>query len=137
MPERTDRAKYPTHKAQAKKVRRRAQHVLGDWQVGEEVASDVVTVVDELFANAVTHGSAPGREVGVTLRHLDSVVRVEVRDTGPAPPKLRRPPELDGSLGGHELSESGRGLAIVDILCTHWGCSGDVIGKTVWAEIAL
>ena len=137
MSERTDRVRYPTHKAQAREVRRRAERVLGDWQIHEEVASDVVTVVDELFANAVTHGRVPGREVEVTLRLLASVVRVEVRDTDPAKPKLRHPQELTGGADGQRLSESGRGLAIVDILCTWWGCSAEVIGKTVWAEVSL
>ncbi|MDJ1133547.1 ATP-binding protein [Streptomyces iconiensis] len=137
MSERTDRVRYPTHKAQAREVRRRAERVLGDWQIHEEVASDVVTVVGELFANAVTHGRVPGREVEVTLRRLVSVVRVEVRDTDPAQPKLHHPQGLTGSLDGQELSESGRGLAIVNILCTWWGCSAEVVGKTVWAEVSL
>ncbi len=56
------------------------------------------------------------RDVGmlkVRIQHGESLVHIEVWDSDPtAPPKLE-----EASLE----AESGRGLAIVDVLCQNWG----------------
>jgi serine/threonine-protein kinase RsbW len=142
MPEvpeqRTDRARYPSHRTQVKNARHRAERVVREWGVGAEVVANVVSVVDELVANAVTHARVPkGREVGVTIWLLDSVIRVEVRDADATPPTPRKSAELMDDYGVQDLSEEGRGLLLVELLFQRWGSSTEVIGKTVWAECAL
>jgi serine/threonine-protein kinase RsbW len=128
----TDRSRYPAHPRQAANARRRAERVLVGWGVEREAVEDVCVVVSELVTNAVVHARTPrGREVGVTLLLLDRVVRVEVRD---ADPTLLRP--LPEHADGATFLGRGRGLVVVDCLCTgRWGSVAEVIGKAVWAEI--
>ncbi|MFD4785853.1 ATP-binding protein [Streptomyces sp. NPDC058459] len=92
-------------------------------------ADDLALIVSELVTNAVLHGkTAPGRQVEVTLDHRAGRVRVEVRDTGEGMP--RRRPRVP-------LAVSGRGIEIVDALSEAWGVTEQVVGKTVWAELAV
>lgn len=94
----------------------------------------VALVVGELTANAVRHGRVPGRECGLRLA-LDpaaGVVRVEVSDAAAS----RRPPATAPTSSPE--GESGRGLVLVDVLATHWGCGPRTpLGKTVWAVLSL
>lgn len=69
---------------------RRAERVAVGWGADQETVDNFSSVVSELVTNAVIHARiSRGREVGVTLLLLDSVVRVEVRD---ADPTLLTPP---------------------------------------------
>lgn len=91
-------------------ARRHAADVLSRWQIAE-MTDDVCLVVSELVGNAVRHAVGPG-EMPVSCRLVlklfaDAVV-VEVGD--PAGGAVVR------STGGDLLSESGRGLAIVEAL---------------------
>jgi anti-sigma regulatory factor (Ser/Thr protein kinase) len=135
MPERTKRSRYPAHRAQVINARHYARQAAGDWGADSTTADTVVSVVGELVANAVTHARVPkGRQVGLTLHFLDSVIRVEVRDADATPPAGPAAPGEGDSLV-HE--ESGRGLLLVRCLCERWGVEREVVGKTVWAEIVL
>ncbi|MGP3777031.1 ATP-binding protein (plasmid) [Streptomyces sp. SDT5-1] len=126
-----DRSRYASYPAQVRAVRRHVTKVLRDWGVDDTTLHDVVAVADELASNAVRHaGTAQGREFGMTLRLLETLIRVEVRDADPNLPDLRSPEEdLD--------AEGGRGLMLVDGLAANWGSSPEVLGKTVWADIQL
>ena len=135
---RTDRARYPSRRAYVKNARHRAQRVLDDWKLPESVVTDVAYVVNELVSNAITHARVPkGREVGVTIRLLDSVVRVEVRDADHTKPEVQKLPDLILKGDLREAPEHGRGLRIVEALSARWGVTEEVIGKTVWADISL
>ncbi|NKZ04189.1 ATP-binding protein [Actinomadura latina] len=57
-------------------------------------------------------------------------LRVEVRDEGGARGRPIVPPQRDG------LSESGRGLMIVDGLADRWGIVDGKDGVSVWFEVA-
>lgn len=89
--------------------------------------SDIDTVlllVSELVTNAVLHARSVMRLV---VRDRDGVVRVEVHDGSPVPPRMHhfRP-----------SSGTGRGLRMVDRLSRAWGA--DPIGpggKVVWFEV--
>lgn len=91
----------------------------------DDVCSDAELVITELIANAVRHA---GTEIVVRLVQLESNggVRAEVTDQSTRPVRRR---QLEA------LSESGRGLFLVDLLSTRWGADATTEGKTVWAEI--
>ena len=133
----TDRSRYPAHPRQVANARHRAERVVGGWNAGQETIENVSAVVSELVTNAVIHARTPkGREVGLTLLLLDSVVRVEVRDADPT--LLTAPAAPSDCPGVDHLPGNGRGLLLVDQLCGgRWGSVEEVIGKTVWAEIHL
>ncbi|MGW6744998.1 ATP-binding protein [Streptomyces sp. NPDC055025] len=91
------------------------------------LADDGLLVTDELFANAVQHGSHdPSDTVTVRVQWSDHTLRVEVSDASSTPPCLR-----DASL----LDLRGRGLPLVQALSDTWGVNLAPLGspgKTVW-----
>ena len=91
----------------------------------DQVCSDTELVITELIANAVRHA---GTEIVVRLARLKTLggVRAEVSDHSTRPVRPRQP---------DALSESGRGLFLVDTLSSRWGADATTDGKTVWAEI--
>jgi serine phosphatase RsbU (regulator of sigma subunit)/anti-sigma regulatory factor (Ser/Thr protein kinase) len=98
------------------------------WLVGsavpEATRDAALVVVSELVTNAV--GQADGA-VRITLEVVDSVLHIEVFDSGHRLPLLGEPePEATG----------GRGLVLVDGLSDEWGVREELRGKTVWARIA-
>lgn len=82
-----------------------------------------VAVTAELVANAVAHAATP---LELRLYHHDGLLRVEVADRDPYPPRLT-PPTLD--------EPRHRGLVIVDAFAVDWGTRTGTAGKTVWAEL--
>jgi anti-sigma regulatory factor (Ser/Thr protein kinase) len=127
----TDRSRYPSHPAQVRGARHHAEQVLHDWGVSNSTMDAAVYVAGELASNAVRHArTSQGREFGMTLRLLESFVRVEVRDPDPNLPAPVVP--------GEDLeADSGRGLLIVERLASSWGSAPEVLGKTIWADIPL
>ncbi|WP_323383937.1 ATP-binding protein [Streptomyces calidiresistens] len=109
-----------------------------EW-TGLPYASDTVQAVAlvtaELAANAVAHGSPPGRDFRLGLLLLSEpvpVVRIEVTDTRPE----RRPSRLADHGAPDFESSSGRGLLLVEAHAERWGCeTRDAETKTVWAEV--
>lgn len=98
-------------------------------------ADDVALVAGELMSNAVCHGLRPTAEptnppaARLGLARQDSTLVCAVNDPNPDVPVLR--PD-DESL------ERGRGLRIIDALCSSWGWSRPTpAGKTVWARIPV
>lgn len=90
-------------------------------------SGNAALVVAELAANAVTHGSIPGRcfRVGLGVRPT-GCLRIEVTDT--------RGERLPALLAGG--GESGRGLVLVNALAADWGVRPYLpSGKTVWADV--
>lgn len=102
-----------------------------DWKVPDDVAGTAVLLLSELMTNAVRHGRVPvGREVEARCVLDGSVFRVEVADASDALPCPREAGPDD---------ESGRGLALVELLADGWGADARPygIGKAVWFELAL
>ncbi|MDQ0907775.1 serine/threonine-protein kinase RsbW [Streptomyces canus] len=126
---RTDRTRYPTHRAHVKSARDRVRRVAFEWDLEESVITDLALIASELFTNAVLHAHpARGREIGVTLVLSPGCVRLEVRDAGNALPTAREPSDDD---------PTGRGLLLVGTLADRWDVITQVVGKTVFAEIDL
>ncbi|WP_208033893.1 ATP-binding protein [Streptomyces cyanogenus] len=93
--------------------------------VGLDV-DDIVLCVSELVANAVQHGSAPGRRFRLNIEIDDHRVRVECQDTVRRRARLRTPSIEDAG---------GRGLLLVQALTSRWGVDPRPPGKVVWFEI--
>ncbi|MDQ2875879.1 MAG: ATP-binding protein [Actinomycetota bacterium] len=88
---------------------------------------DVICIAAELAANAVLHtASGLGGHFEVGISWLDSAVRVTVFDNG-SPEGPRR--------AGRLMTETGRGLLIVQALALKTGVTGDARGRVSWADI--
>jgi hypothetical protein len=107
-------------------------NVLAEWHWADpeaadpeerERAEDVLLVVSELIANAMTHGGGV-RELVVTLDG-DALV-VGATDGERRPPALQRP--------GDPSQPGGHGLQVVRRLSETWGSLPQASGKTVWAR---
>jgi hypothetical protein len=119
-------------------VRAHVRVTLSGWQLSG-LAEVSELVASELAANAVNGSTAPGggpvyvggqlAVIGLRLHSNRSRLLVEVYDTAPGRPVLRR---------AGVNAESGRGLAIVDTLTGgRWGwhtVQGQP-GKVAWAEL--
>ena len=109
----------PTAAAEARaEVRRR----LEEWGLLDQ--TDIAELlVSELVTNALVHAESRLR---MTLSAAHGVLRCEVSDTDGRAPRVRRVAEI---------SESGRGMFLVEALAGRWGCHQDGPGKTVWFEL--
>jgi anti-sigma regulatory factor (Ser/Thr protein kinase) len=89
---------------------------------------DAALVLSELLSNAIRHARPlPGATVQVAWALSDGLLTVSVSDGGgPTRPHAGHPSVF--SLGG-------RGLAIVDHLCSTWGVHSSADGVTVWATL--
>ena len=88
-----------------------------------DVLDRALLVISELAVNAVEHGAPPVR-AGVACR--SGVLRLEVSDGSTVLPRASAP--------GAE-AESGRGVGLVDALCSAWGVRAESGGKTVWCDL--
>ncbi|MFG2733197.1 ATP-binding protein [Streptomyces harbinensis] len=125
-------------------ARRLTGERLARWGVpaGCPAARTVALLVGELTANAVRHGSVPGRgftlAVSMPARGNDGheaeggavPLRIEVTDARADRYPVLRP-------AGWEERESGRGLLLVDAFAAAWGVAAHPAGKTVWCECLL
>ncbi|WP_199854813.1 ATP-binding protein [Streptomyces dioscori] len=119
----------------ARLARRLVSHRLNDWghPYTTSVNETLSLITAEFTANAVRHGHIPGRDFHLCLTLADGAVRVEVTDTCTEKQPPPSPPAADS------LSESGRGLLLVEALADNWGVSPRQAapGKTVWAELRV
>lgn len=104
-------------------ARRFVRQTLTGAKLAPEVIETVELLTSELVTNIILHAGVPGE---LTVRMLPTAVRVQVRDQEAALPRLRV---------AKEMSESGRGLVLVDAMADAWGVEPDRNGKTVWFEV--
>ncbi|MFE1770252.1 ATP-binding protein [Streptomyces sp. NPDC059008] len=91
----------------------------------DETTDAIRLIASELITNAVVHGQGT---VTIWLHYQPGRLVIEVFDgNGLAP--------LMGCAGSAD--ESGRGLALVDLLAVRSGWQSVEHGKRVWAEVAL
>ncbi|MFD7812370.1 ATP-binding protein [Streptomyces sp. NPDC059785] len=115
----------------ARLARLLATEWLRTWGLPHGVVERAEHLVAELAANAATHGRLPGRDFRVALLTdpVAGTLRIEVTDTRAEAAPHRR-------ASADPLSESGRGLLLVEALTDRWGVRlGPVPRKTVWAEL--
>ena len=118
---------------------RAARQVLASWGL-DDAAETAVLLACGLVTNAVRHvhtkespraavqdkERAAGPELRLTA--YPAVLRIEVFDTDPQPPRPRTPDELD---------ESGFGFVLVRALAGDWGSYPAATGKAVWADVPI
>jgi anti-sigma regulatory factor (Ser/Thr protein kinase) len=94
---------------------------LRGWGRDDRDWLDVVAlVVTELVSNAVRHaGGCPTLDL-----HADGLTTLTVTDRSPVHPRRQEPDD-----------RGGRGLLIVDALCTRWGVRDQKTGKQIWVEL--
>ena len=85
---------------------------------------DVALVVTELVTNSLLHARAQTVPVRLELEGDHAVISVD--DPSAVVPAR-------ASAGRQD--EHGRGLLVLDALCTRWGCTGLPSGKRTWCEI--
>ena len=108
----------------------RARVLAGDaltaWGLSA-IAWEVVLLVDELVANAVTHGRGP-IELHLRVQDGSGLLWCAVTDASRVPPRRR-------SVGVD--AEDGRGLALVEALAVEHGWYWLPRGKAVWFSAAF
>jgi hypothetical protein len=104
------------------------RHWLAGLLPGCPSRDDVVSVACELCSNAITHtASGRGGFFAVEIAWQDAIVRVSVADAGaPTGPRRRL---------ADPMADRGRGLVIVQTLCTRTGVCGDHRGRLAWGEL--
>ncbi|MEV4945363.1 ATP-binding protein [Streptomyces sp. NPDC053755] len=117
----------PARTVSVARARRLAEERLILWGCDPEIRDTVTLIVSELVTNAVVHTASA--HVVCELREGEEQLRIAVRDEGgPADPRIRDCGE----------EERGRGLVLVDALCSAWGAdsTGHGTARIVWAELA-
>jgi len=110
----------------APRARAFASGVLTSWRFPADLHDLGVLATSELVANSLQHGIPPMR---LRLRRTDRRLIIEVTDGDDHLPRRRRAEPGD---------ESGRGIAIVATIASHWGSRRTPGGgKAVWCEFVL
>ena len=121
--------RFPRARSSVSAARTFTLETLAEWNTDlADRYDDVRLCVSELATNALLHGVPPGREFLLTLTTDDSLVRIEVRDSGGGHPEVQAPQEGDGA--GERCG--GRGLRLVAALADEFGFTAHAPGKTVW-----
>jgi two-component sensor histidine kinase len=90
-----------------------------------QLADPVRLVASELATNALVHAQTA---FSVSLSADERAVLLTIRDDSPSPVARRAAQAMDAS---------GRGLEIVDMVCTEWGVTEDNGCKAVWASFRI
>lgn len=92
--------------------------------VGRDALEAITLMVSELATNCIRYTDSG---FDLTIIRDSERIRVEATDQGVGAPRMQSPKPTD---------PSGRGLQIVEMLSTDWGCDhGPDIAKTVWFTI--
>ncbi|WP_066956559.1 ATP-binding protein [Streptomyces lushanensis] len=122
----------PAHAESVARARQLTRDRLTRWDMDEETRATAVLVVSELVTNAIVH--AAGDRVVCEMREGGGRLRISVEDQGYGPTG----PQLHDAAEDETEGEGGRGLFLVDSLCSGWGAhdtSGYGPGRVVWAEL--
>lgn len=126
--------RYRRYRPSVPIARTKARALAKEWHLPSPATDFLEWVVTELVTNAVIHGrTTRGSHVLVAYHLDDDLLRVEVRDAASGMPRVGPPPVTEDG----DEPEGGRGLQIVAALADEWGVIPRVIGKSVWAEIAV
>lgn len=138
-PSRQHYAALPANPRSIAEARALVRTAIRSWDIPVD-AETAALLVSELVTNAVTHDrTAPDRTatgrtaagsawVALEITGNRDQLHVEVHDVSPAQPVLHDAPSLD--------AEHGRGLLLVDLLSSAWGCFPTAAGKAVYFTLA-
>ncbi len=121
----TSQRLFPRERKSVSSVRSYVADTLAAWGYPDRL-DDLRLCVSELATNALLHGVSSGRMFEVWVAADDTMVRVEIRDSGDGVPAPR---VADVS------EECGRGLVLVAALADDWGVISHAVGKTVWIAV--
>lgn len=114
----------PLTLTEAKDVPRVRQEICrraGDVLHNLERLEDIELLASEAVTNAILHGTGT---VDVAVICGPTLIRVEVRDQGPATP-------------GSDRRDYGRGFTIINALASRWRMQPDEYGTCLWFEVEL
>lgn len=123
-------------------ARRWAAGHLHCWQLPENTVDAAVLMLSEAVTNAIVHARTDSTvSLVLTGRHLD----VTVTDLNPGQPtgadRLAPASRVGGPAVGPsrmvQLTESGRGLQIIDALAEQWGVRDVDEGTEVWFRLRV
>lgn len=114
----------PRSPESAATARRLVRTALATWRL-EQLADAATLIISELTTNAVQHAQSSAIRVVVT-RPEPATVQIAVVDKSGVQPVRYEADEDD---------ESGRGLALVELMAARWGIDLLPWGKRVWAEL--
>lgn len=103
------------------KAAQAVRRFVADALSGASALDDIVLTASEFAANVIRHAQT---RFTVRLVTTDDRIRIEVSDGSSIMPAVE------------DLSESHRGLRMIDAVSTQWGVDATENGKTVWAEFA-
>jgi hypothetical protein len=103
-------------------TRRFVAAALRSWGL-DALVDDARLITSELATNSVSHGMSAFR---VRVEHAVDTVRIAIQDIG-----LDRPELVLAAID----ADRGRGVGIVEVTASSWGCSLVDEGKEVWAEL--
>ncbi|MFF3084763.1 SpoIIE family protein phosphatase [Streptomyces nojiriensis] len=107
-------------------VRQQIRELLHDWSDPDQVDSAVL-MVSEMVTNVLTHTDGDALLVAEAVGELGARrLRVEVADGSDELPHKRQP---------GELSSSGRGVLLMEMLADAWGVDPRGEGKSIWFEL--
>ncbi|MEV4108320.1 ATP-binding protein [Nonomuraea sp. NPDC049695] len=106
------------------KARQAARAQLAEWGL-HQTCEFAELLVSELVTNAVRHACGIVR---LNLSAADGLLRCEVEDSSPLPPRPRAAAADD---------EGSRGLLLVEVLSSGWGSVPTGRGKVVWFELPV
>jgi anti-sigma regulatory factor (Ser/Thr protein kinase) len=127
-PSRRHHAALPADPRAVARARRLVRAAVRFWDVPVD-AETAALLTSELVTNAVTHdsgrpGPAAGATIMLTITGSRDRLRVEVHDACLAPPVVNEAPGAD--------AEHGRGMLLVNMLASTWGCDRLATGKLVY-----
>ncbi|MER5947366.1 ATP-binding protein [Streptomyces sp. NPDC001904] len=99
------------------------------WALPTDVTDTAELLLSELMTNAYRHAKVPvGREIRARATLTENTLRVTVTDASDVLPTPR---------SASPEEESGRGLALVEMLAGEWGAEvrDCGVGKSVWFEL--
>ncbi|WP_326593680.1 ATP-binding SpoIIE family protein phosphatase [Streptomyces sp. NBC_01294] len=107
-------------------ARRQIRELLHDWADADQVDSAVL-MVSEMVTNVLTHTDGDALLVAEAVGELGvRRLRIEVADSSDELPHKRHP---------GEMSSSGRGVLLMEMLADGWGVDPRGEGKSIWFEL--
>jgi len=123
--------RLPRHARSVGRARLLFREQARSWELSHEVTDTAELLLSELMTNAYRHAKVPaGREIWARAILTEDRLRVLVADASDALPAPR---------SGSVEEDSGRGLALVELLAEAWGAQAREggVGKSVWFEVIL